>query len=261
MDFATRRPLTLAALLSVAIHAGALGIVLAGADPSAPDLTSMAVEVAWLPSDESLEGANATPPVAAASHESVAESAAPATVDQRSASKQRMPDRAKRHGAPQETPPAAAASKPSSIAAQAPAIPPDGAGSSGHDTSAAANGTLAGSADPATTLAGGAPAAASNAGPDVVHRVAPIYPVAARRRGAEGSVLLRVQIDESGWPVHISVVTSAGSELLDDAARAAILRWRFRAGAAGTLDVPIAFRLRDATDRLQTSDAGLAKDK
>ncbi|HEX2115206.1 MAG TPA: energy transducer TonB [Alphaproteobacteria bacterium] len=78
---------------------------------------------------------------------------------------------------------------------------------------------------------------------EIVYRVAPTYPVAARRKGIEGAVLLRVRFDAGGRPEDISVMTSSGSKMLDDAAREAVARWRFRGGVAGALELPITFRL------------------
>jgi protein TonB len=80
-------------------------------------------------------------------------------------------------------------------------------------------------------------------GGEIVYRVAPSYPLAARRRGIEGEVLLHVRFDASGQPREISVMTSSGSPMLDDAARDAVARWRFRGGAAGAIELPFAFRL------------------
>lgn len=81
---------------------------------------------------------------------------------------------------------------------------------------------------------------------EIVYRVAPTYPVAARRRGIEGAVVLHVRFDAGGRPEEISVMTSSGSAMLDDAAREAVARWRFRGGAAGALELPITFRFADA---------------
>jgi TonB family protein len=90
-------------------------------------------------------------------------------------------------------------------------------------------------------------------GGETVYRVAPSYPAAARRRGIEGTVRLRVRFDADGRPEDVAVAASSGSEMLDHAARDAVRRWRFRGGAAGAIDVPIAFRLR-GTDAVQMSD-------
>jgi protein TonB len=78
---------------------------------------------------------------------------------------------------------------------------------------------------------------------EIIHRVAPAYPLAARRKGIEGDVILLVRFDAAGRPVHIAVVSSSGSALLDDAARDAVIHWRFRGGSAGALELPLTFRL------------------
>lgn len=55
----------------------------------------------------------------------------------------------------------------------------------------------------------------------------PAYPLAARRLGEEGTVLLHVQVSPQGHPARIEVKTSSGSERLDAAALSAVARWRF----------------------------------
>ena len=70
------------------------------------------------------------------------------------------------------------------------------------------------------------------------------------RAGDEGTVLLRVLVDETGRPREVSIETSSGHRLLDQAAREQVLaKWRFhpatrqgRAVAAYAL-VPIDFKL------------------
>jgi protein TonB len=79
---------------------------------------------------------------------------------------------------------------------------------------------------------------------------APRYPRHALRSGAEGTVLLKVLVDEFGRPQSVSIETSSGHRQLDQAARDQVLSaWRFhpatrqgRAVAAYAL-VPIAFKL------------------
>lgn len=77
----------------------------------------------------------------------------------------------------------------------------------------------------------------------------PRYPSAARRRGIEGTVLLEVLVSPQGQAEQVEILRSSGSSLLDEAAREAILRWRFtpaRRGAVavpGRITVPITFRL------------------
>jgi protein TonB len=79
---------------------------------------------------------------------------------------------------------------------------------------------------------------------------APRYPRQALRSSAEGTVVLKVLVDEQGRPQEVMVERSSGHRLLDQAARDQVLaKWRFhpatrggRAVAAYAL-VPIAFNL------------------
>lgn len=100
---------------------------------------------------------------------------------------------------------------------------------------------------PATTE----PAAGSQmASVDYAFAPPPPYPVTALRHGAEGTVWLRIEVDESGAPVRVSVDRSSGNRALDSGARLHVLnRWRFqparRDGQAirGIALVPVVFRL------------------
>jgi protein TonB len=86
-------------------------------------------------------------------------------------------------------------------------------------------------------------AAAGNAKPD--------YPAEARRRGQQGRVVLRVEVSAAGSPVSVTIGTSSGHELLDQAALRAVSGWRFTpatrgaAPVAGAVDLPVQFRLED----------------
>jgi protein TonB len=79
---------------------------------------------------------------------------------------------------------------------------------------------------------------------------APRYPRQALRQRLEGTVTLRVLVDEQGWPKEVEVERSSGHRELDRAAREQVLaKWRFhpaqaqgRAVRAYAL-VPIAFSL------------------
>lgn len=79
----------------------------------------------------------------------------------------------------------------------------------------------------------------------------PPYPLAARRLGVEGRVMLRAEILESGGCGRISVAQSSGHELLDQAALQAVKQWHFvparRGGeaVAAWAEIPIRFSLRD----------------
>lgn len=84
---------------------------------------------------------------------------------------------------------------------------------------------------------------------DYLHNPTPEYPAAARRRGEEGRVMLRVRVLASGRPADIEVVESSTHPRLDRAARAAVASWRFEPARQGGqavdswLRVPIVFRL------------------
>lgn len=80
----------------------------------------------------------------------------------------------------------------------------------------------------------------------------PAYPLAARRRGLEGTVHIDVLVSRDGVAREIRVKTTSGTNDLDESALAAVRRWRFvpaRRGAEaveGWITVPIRFQLEDA---------------
>ncbi|MDY6945329.1 MAG: energy transducer TonB [Pseudomonadota bacterium] len=84
------------------------------------------------------------------------------------------------------------------------------------------------------------------------NRVEPAYPPAARRAGEEGTVRLKVLVDEKGRPRDVVVATSSGFSRLDEAAMQAVRKWRFVAATDGTdaisawTQVAITFRLTSA---------------
>lgn len=102
----------------------------------------------------------------------------------------------------------------------------------------------------------GLPVDSFDAGPPGVETLAydvhpaPRYPRQALRAGREGTVTLRVLVDEQGWPKSVEVEQSSGHRELDRAAREHVLaKWRFhpaqrqgRAISAYAL-VPIEFGL------------------
>lgn len=79
----------------------------------------------------------------------------------------------------------------------------------------------------------------------------PHYPPFARRLGYEGRVVVRILVLPTGTVGTASIERSSGYAVLDEAALAAIKRWRFRpAQRAGqpvdaTLNVPITFKLHE----------------
>jgi protein TonB len=77
----------------------------------------------------------------------------------------------------------------------------------------------------------------------------PAYPLAARRRGIEGKVLLRVEVSPGGECLHAELKKSSGHDMLDQAALEAVRKWRFvparrgNSAVAAWVEVPIAFKL------------------
>ena len=108
---------------------------------------------------------------------------------------------------------------------------------------AASAGAIAGE----TELAALPPPAAAPAsvGWSVEVRIPPVYPLAARRRGVEGEVVLRAEIGADGAPTAVNVIRSSGHAELDAAARAAVEKWRFRAPSGSDVEIPIVFRLEN----------------
>jgi len=81
----------------------------------------------------------------------------------------------------------------------------------------------------------------------------PPYPIAEVRAGVQGTVLLRVLVDENGKPVQVLIIKSSGSRELDQAALKHVLAaWRFhpaqRDGHAieAWAQVPVEFKLSGA---------------
>lgn len=87
----------------------------------------------------------------------------------------------------------------------------------------------------------------------VLNNPKPPYPLAARRQGTEGRVVLRAQVLEDGRCAEVRIVRSSGHTLLDDSALSTVRRWRFlpatRAGMAVSswVEVPIHFQLQRET--------------
>ena len=76
----------------------------------------------------------------------------------------------------------------------------------------------------------------------------PVYPMSARRRGEEGTVILNVLVTREGVPAMVTVQTTSGSSTLDRVAVEAVKGWRFVPARRGTeaveasVLVPIVFK-------------------
>jgi len=81
------------------------------------------------------------------------------------------------------------------------------------------------------------------------HTPLPLYPAAAREQRLEGLVVLSVLVDSSGRVEDLSVATSSGSSLLDEAAVGAARKWTFVPARRGSravesvVEVPVKFAL------------------
>lgn len=63
--------------------------------------------------------------------------------------------------------------------------------------------------------------------PAYLNNPAPLYPIAAKRRGIQGLVLLEVSVSAMGMASKIIVKRSSGYTILDRAATEAVAAWRF----------------------------------
>jgi periplasmic protein TonB len=99
------------------------------------------------------------------------------------------------------------------------------------------------------------PLTGAQAAPDIAHVVChfeqPSYPPHSRYLGNEGTVVLRVMIDETGRVVQADIAKSSGFDDLDAAARATLLAGHCEPhiGATGPMTVhamqPLTFKLGD----------------
>jgi protein TonB len=112
------------------------------------------------------------------------------------------------------------------------------------------------SADRAASAAGApaphapAPRGLVTARPRYKRNPEPPYPLDARRRRQQGTVLLSVHVSAAGAPQAVAVARSSGFRALDAAAASAVARWEFEPGRRdgeavdSDVEVPIRFQLR-----------------
>ena len=102
-------------------------------------------------------------------------------------------------------------------------------------------------------VAPSAPAAAQTGGssqpmPIAAQSPPPQYPAAALRSGDTGTVVVRVEVDATGYPNNVTVIQRSGSRDLDRAATDAVRRWRFTPAQSngqavpGSIEVPFDFK-------------------
>lgn len=105
-------------------------------------------------------------------------------------------------------------------------------------------------AEATPAAAGPAPAVAANSQPMPIagQSPPPSYPAAALRAGETGSVVVRVDVDATGYPNNATVIQRSGSRELDRAATDAVRRWRFTPAHSngqpvpGSIEVPFDFK-------------------
>jgi len=84
---------------------------------------------------------------------------------------------------------------------------------------------------------------------DYLQNPKPVYPMMSRRQSEEGKVVLRVRVSAQGTALAVDIKQSSGYSRLDEAARAAVEKWRFvpaRQGAESiesSVLVPLNFTL------------------
>jgi periplasmic protein TonB len=88
----------------------------------------------------------------------------------------------------------------------------------------------------------------------------PAYPVLARKRGYEGTVILEVLVNKNGRVTDLKIYHSSGYAVLDEAALATVKDWQFQPGSRGEtaidmwVRVPIRFNLKGTnSERSQRS--------
>ncbi len=101
---------------------------------------------------------------------------------------------------------------------------------------------------PVADAAPAAPAPGDRPQPIADQSPPPEYPRAALRRGDAGSVVVRVDVDATGYPSNVTVIQRSGSRDLDRAASDAVRRWRFQPAQSngqpvpGSIEVPFDFK-------------------
>ncbi len=79
--------------------------------------------------------------------------------------------------------------------------------------------------------------AISEAKPDYLNNPAPAYPAEARRKGWEGTVVLKALVDKNGFPQEVKIEKSSGHYSLDKVALEAVKKWKFHPAKLGSMPV------------------------
>ena len=148
---------------------------------------------------------------------------------------------------PAPTRPLSTPSPSATPAAAAPASAPAAAASSSSNNANSA----AASTGPAAGAGSGEARTPARWQAAYLHNPPPDYPWQARQRGQQGVVWLSVEVSAAGECAQASVLRSSGVSALDQAALAAVRRWRFVPARQGQtpveskVEIPIRFKLSD----------------
>lgn len=83
---------------------------------------------------------------------------------------------------------------------------------------------------------------------DRVAAVAPDYPIRERSMRHEGQSIVRLSLDvKTGRVVKATLIKSSGHGALDNCAVAALRRWTWRPGRWKEIDMPVTFRIGNAS--------------
>ncbi|MBW1712215.1 MAG: energy transducer TonB [Deltaproteobacteria bacterium] len=86
--------------------------------------------------------------------------------------------------------------------------------------------------------------------PQVIRRVPPLYPYAARRRGLAGEVVVRFLVDVEGQVQKLTIVKANPRGVFEQSVQQAVSKWRFKPGrhqgqpVPTWVVVPIKFQLK-----------------
>lgn len=70
------------------------------------------------------------------------------------------------------------------------------------------------------------------------------YPEAAQKTNLSGSGVYELQIDKGGRTTAVAIVKSSKSAVLDQAAKSAFLKWRFKPGVFVRVRVPVSWSVK-----------------
>jgi TonB family protein len=67
------------------------------------------------------------------------------------------------------------------------------------------------------------------------------YPEAAQKNKVSGSGVYELRIDKAGKTTAVAVVKGSGSPILDQAAKSAFVKWRFKPGIFERVRIPVSW--------------------